>query len=451
VSDSSVVDATNDPSRRSWLESANAADCDFPIQNLPFAVFRRRGSDGPFRGGVAIGDQVLDLGALADLGDSAAFQGDAARGLRACSQPDLNAFMQLGPQVWQALRHAVFESLLAGAALQSKLPPCLVPQSQAEYSLPARIGDFTDFYASIHHATAVGRMFRPDNPLLPNYKWVPIGYHGRSSSIVVSGQDVRRPQGQRLPPGQAVPLVGPSARLDFELEMGIFVGMGNPLGTQIPMSRAESHVFGLCLLNDWSARDLQAWEYQPLGPFLAKNFATTISPWIVSLQALAPFRTAFSRPAGDPLPLPYLDSDANRAAGGIDIRLEALLQTAEMRERGAAPQRLSSTSFRHSYWTVAQLVSHHTVNGCNLIAGDLLGTGTQSGPAPEEAGSLLELSGGGTKPIEVGNGERRAFLEDGDTLILRGWCEKPGAVRLGFGEARGRIVPSQASAASRAL
>lgn len=446
MSDAGLADATNDPARRSWLASANAAGCDFPIQNLPFAVFRRRGSDEPFRGGIGIGDQILDFAAL---GDSPALQGDAARGARAANQPALNALMQLGAPVWRALRRALFDGLSEGAPLQSQLAPCLVPQSGAEYSLPARIGDFTDFYSSIHHATTVGRMFRPENPLLPNYKWVPIGYHGRSSSIVVSGHDVVRPQGQRLPPGREQPLVGPSARLDFELELGLFVGAGNALGTPIPMSRAESHIFGVCLLNDWSARDLQAWEYQPLGPFLAKNFATTISPWVVGLQALAPFRTAFARPAQDPAPLPYLDSHTNRAAGAIDIRLEALLQTAAMEKRGDPPQCLSSTSFRHSYWTLAQLVAHHTVNGCNLVAGDLLGTGTQSGPTPQEAGSLLELSAGGKNPLRVGAAEQRAFLEDGDTLILKGWCERPGAARIGFGEARGRILAAHSPDAAR--
>ena len=281
---------------------------------------------------------------------------------------------------------------------------------------PADIGDYTDFYISIHHATAVGRLFRPDNPLLPNYKWIPIGYHGRSSSIGVSGQSFRRPVGQRSS-GAGNPTVGPSTRLDYELEMGIFIGAGNGLGEPIPMEDAENHIFGLCLLNDWSARDLQAWEYQPLGPFLAKNFATTISPWIVTMSALAPFRAPFHRSESDPQPLPYLDSQANREAGAIDIRLEALLQTAKMRERGQPPQRLSETSFRHAYWSIAQLVAHHTINGCNLRAGDLFGSGTQSGPTPAEAGSLLELSKGGSDALAVGQDEHRAFLEDGDTVI----------------------------------
>jgi fumarylacetoacetase len=439
VNDLNLLDATNDPRRQSWVASANAAGSDFPIQNLPYAVFRRRNSNEAFRGGIAIGDQILDLAAVAK---SAVFEAGAARALQAAGQASLNALMQLGPDIWRALRDAVFQSLLDGSPLQAALKTCLVPQSEAHYSVPAHIGDFTDFYSSVYHATTVGRMFRPDSPLLPNYKWIPIGYHGRSSSIGVSGQSFSRPQGQRLPPGQTAPIVGPSARVDYELELGIFIGAGNSLGTQIPLSRAESHIFGLCLLNDWSARDLQAWEYQPLGPFLAKNFATTISPWIVSLQALAPFRVPVARPEGDPAPLAYLDSEANRAAGAIDIRLGAWLETAAMRERGDPPQRLSSTSFRHSYWTIAQLVAHHTINGCNLVAGDLFGTGTQSGPTPEEAGSLLELSAGGSRPIKVGDTEQRAFLEDGDSVIMRGWCEKPGAARIGLGEVRGLLLPA---------
>jgi fumarylacetoacetase len=434
-----TLDVTNDPHRTSWVSSANRVEGDFPIQNLPIAVFRGRGSSATFRGGVAIGDQILDLAALAKTG---AFSGDAAVALDAGARSALNDLMQLGPRSWSALRHALSEGLLEGSALQSKLLPCLIPQAEAEFSVPARIGDFTDFYSSIHHATAVGRLFRPDNPLTPNYQWMPIGYHGRSSSIDVSGQCFHRPRGQRLPPGQSQPVVGPSVRMDYELELGVFLGNGNSLGCRIPIASAEAHVFGLCLLNDWSARDLQAWEYQPLGPFLAKNFATTLSPWIVSLQALAPFRVPFARGPGDPLPLGYLTSASNDAAGGFDIRLEAFLQTASMQDRREPPQRLSSTSFRHAYWTVAQLIAHHTINGCNLRAGDLLGTGTQSGPAPDEAGSLLELSSGGKQPIRVGSTEQRTFLEDGDTVIFRAWCAKPGAARIGFGEVRGRVLPA---------
>jgi fumarylacetoacetase len=433
------LDETHDPRTRSWVESANRIDGEFPIQNLPFAVFRRNDRTEEFRGGVAIGDQIVDLAALAKLG---LFEAQAARGLDAGARSSLNSLMQLGRPVWNALRRALFEGLREGSSLQTQVRSCLVPQSAAQYSLPAHIGDYTDFYTSVHHATAVGRMMRPDNPLLPNYRWIPIGYHGRSSSIGVSGQTFRRPQGQRLPPGAAQPVVGPSTRLDYELELGVFIGVGNAPGSSIPMAEAETHIFGLCLLNDWSARDLQAWEYQPLGPFLAKNFATTISPWIVTLQALAPFRVPFVRPEDAPAPLPYLNSGWNRAAGAIDIRLEVLIQSAAMRDRGEPPQRLSSTTFRHAYWTIAQLVAHHTINGCDLRAGDLLGTGTQSGPTPAEAGSLLELSAGGSQAIQIGREESRTFLEDGDSIIFRGWCEKPGLARIGFGAAQGCVLPA---------
>jgi fumarylacetoacetase len=437
VTDPTLLDETHDPHARSWLESANRVGSDFPIQNLPFAVFRRRDAAEEFRCGVAIGDQIVDLSPLADLAE---FEAQAAQGMRAGTQSSLNSLMGLGPQVSGAVRRALFEGLLEGSSLQPTLRRCLVAQSEAQYSLPAQIGDFTDFYTSIHHATAVGRMMRPDNPLLPNYQWIPIGYHGRSSSIGVSGQTFHRPQGQRLAPGAAQPILGPSHALDFELELGVFVGSGNSRGAPIPMADAEAHIFGICLLNDWSARDLQAWEYQPLGPFLAKNFATTISPWVVTLQALAPFRVPFVRPEGAPPPLPYLDSSRNRSAGAIDIRLDALIQSAAMRERQEPPHRLSSTTFRHAYWTVAQLVAHHTINGCDLRSGDLLGTGTQSGPSPEEAGSLLELSAGGKQPVQIGGDEHRTFLQDGDTVIFRGYCEKAGAIRIGFGEAQGRVL-----------
>lgn len=435
------LDRTNDPQRTSWVASANRAGTDFPIQNLPYCVFRRRGSAAAFRGGAAIGDLIVDLAALTSVGG---LPGEAAAAADAAGRPALNDLMALGAPYWNALRQTLFDSLLDGSAMRSRLEQHLIPQSEAEYSLPAQIGDYTDFYSSIHHATAVGRLFRPDSPLLPNYKWVPIGYHGRSSSIGVSGQQFHRPYGQRLPTGRHEPTVGPCLRLDYELELGAFLGNGNPLGSSIPIEDAEARIFGLCLLNDWSARDIQAWEYQPLGPFLAKSFATTLSPWIVSLQALAPFRVAFTRDDADPPPLPYLVSDWNRTAGAFDIRLEAFLQTAAMRAHGEAAQRLSSTSFRHSYWTLAQLVAHHTLNGCNLRPGDLFGTGTQSGPSPAEAGSLLELSAGGKEPIRIGSNEERTFLEDGDAVIFKGWCEKPGAVRIGFGEVAGRVLPAAA-------
>jgi fumarylacetoacetase len=433
-----ALDGTHDPQVRSWLPAANLNGCAFPIQNLPFGIFRRARSTERFRGGVAIGDQIIDLAAAADAN---LFTGDAADGIRAASLPALNSLMQLGPKTWRALRQALFEALAQGSGCEHTLRKCLVAQADATLSLPAQIGDYTDFYISIYHATAIGRLFRPDNPLLPNYKWIPIGYHGRSSSIGVSGQSFPRPQGQRAGTAGA-PTVGPSTRLDYELELGIFIGAGNSLGTPIPLADAENHIFGLCLLNDWSARDLQGWEYQPLGPFLAKNFATTISPWVVTLQALAPFRLPFNRPPDDPQPLPYLDSQRNREAGAIDIRLEALIQTAKMQHRHEPPQRLSETSFRHAYWTISQLVAHHTVNGCNLRPGDLLGSGTQSGPTPAEAGSLVELSQGGSRPLQIGQDEQRTFLEDGDTVILRGWCERPGAVTIGFGELQGRVLPA---------
>ncbi|HEV2230086.1 MAG TPA: fumarylacetoacetase [Steroidobacteraceae bacterium] len=436
-----AVDATHDPKLTSWVASANAAGSDFPIQNLPFAAFRRAGSREPFRGGVAIGAEILDLGALAA---AAPFGGTAGEALAAAAQPALNALMGAGADASAALRGVLSEALRAGSPLAGRLRPALVPQSAAEYRVAAEVGDYTDFYASIHHATAVGRLFRPDNPLLPNYKWLPIAYHGRASSLRVSGFDVARPVGQVLPAGAAAPELAATRRLDYELEVGVFIGRGNELGTPVPLAEAESHVFGLCLLNDWSARDIQSWEYQPLGPFLAKNFATTVSPWVVTLEALAPFRTAWTRPPGEPPPLAYLDGAALRSAGGFDLELEVSLETARMRAAGLAPQRLSRANFRDSWWTVSQMVTHHTVNGCNLAPGDLLGSGTQSGPKPGEAGSLLELSGGGQRPLTLADGEQRTFLEDGDRVIFRAWCERPPFRRIGFGELAGTVLPAGA-------
>jgi fumarylacetoacetase len=433
------INETHDPALRSWVESANSPDADFPLQNLPFGVFRRHGSDEPFRGGVAIGDQIVDLAAAQKAG---AFAGDGAAAATTCGQSTLNAFMALGPEAWSALRLALSRALRLGAPEAATLGACLVPQSEAEYAVPAQIGDYTDFYTSVHHATNVGRLFRPDNPLLPNYKWVPIGYHGRASTIGVSGQTFPRPVGQTMAPGAQTPDFGPSKRLDYELEVGVFVGVGNNRGERIALQEAERHVFGLCLLNDWSARDIQAWEYQPLGPFLSKNFASTISPWIITLEALAPYRLAWTRAEGDPQPLAYLDSPDTRERGAIDIQLEVALETEAMgRERHPAT-RLACTSFKHSYWTVSQMVTHHTVNGCGLKPGDLLGSGTESGPTPEEAGSLLELTVGGKQPVQLPNGETRSFLENGDTVVLRAWCEKPGFVRIGFGECRSTVLPA---------
>jgi len=434
----SALNATHDPALRSWVSSADVPGSDFPPQNLPFAAFRRSGSGESFRGGVAIGDQVLDLGALHTLG---VFEGPAGAALAACTQPVLNAFMALGAEASGALRAALSAALRADAPLAARLRSLLIPQAAAEYRVAAHIGDFTDFYASIYHASAVGRLFRPDNPLLPNYKWVPIAYHGRASSVRVGGE-FHRPRGQVMPPGAAAPQLVPTRRLDYELEVGVFVGAGNALGASVPLAQAERHVFGLCLLNDWSARDVQAWEYQPLGPFLAKNFATTVSPWVVTLEALAPFRVPWARPPAEPAPLAYLDDEAMRAAGGIDIQLEAWLETVGMRAHGLPAQRLSHSSFRDSWWTVAQMLAHHTVNGCNLEPGDLLGSGTQSGAAPAAAGSLLELTAGGKQPLALEGGESRTFLEDGDRVILRGWCEREGFRRIGFGEAAATVAPA---------
>jgi fumarylacetoacetase len=434
-----ALNATHDPALRSWVETANAPDSDFPIQNLPFGVFRRAGTDEAFRGGVAIGDAIVDLRALAAR---ELFDEPTRALLTVAGEPTLNRLMSMGPAASSQLRAALSGLLRAGAAQGHRVQADLVAQSDAEFTLPAAIGDYTDFYASIHHARAVGRLFRPDQPLLPNYRWVPIAYHGRSSSIQVSGHSFPRPRGQCMAQGASAPALQPSERLDFELEVGIFIGQGNAPGRAIPIGAAESHVFGLCLLNDWSARDIQGWEYQPLGPFLGKNFATTISPWIVTMEALAPFRTPFERPAEDPQPLAYLDDPELGVAGGIDVALEVSVQTARMRARDEPPVRVAASNFRHAYWTVGQMITHHTVGGCNLRAGDLFGSGTMSGPAAGEAGSLLELSAGGTEAIPVGADETRRFLEDGDRVVLRAWCEGPGRRRIGFGSAVGTVLPA---------
>ena len=424
----------------SWLASANESTTDFPIQNLPIAQFKVKGTEQAFRGGIAIGDQIVDLKALAD---KSLFSGLVQDSLIACSQSELNEFMAMGPEAWSELRLAMSRAFRKGSELESQLQDCLVAQDDAEYKLPCVIGDYTDFYTSIYHATAVGSLFRPDNPLLPNYKWVPIGYHGRSSSIDVSGQEFHRPCGQTKAPDAAEPSFGPCKRLDYELELGIYLGNGNKLGESIALDDADQHVFGFCLFNDWSARDLQAWEYQPLGPFLAKNFASTVSPWILSNEALLPYRTSWTRDEADPQPLAYLESAKNREQGSIDIQLEVLLETEQMRQQDTAPCQLSKSSFKHSYWTVAQMVAHHSVNGCNLKPGDFFGSGTQSGPKHEEAGSLLELSKGGKQSIELANGETRTFLEDGDNVIMRGFCHKDGYARIGFGEVTSKVLPAK--------
>jgi fumarylacetoacetase len=437
------VNETHDTRGASWVESAQG-HADFPIQNLPYGVFRRLEGGGPPSVGVGIGDQILDLAGCADV---AGFTGLAAEAARAGAAASLNPLMTLGPAHWSALRRGISAFLASGSKAYRANPRLaertLVPMAEAELLLPAQIGDYTDFYASVYHATNVGSMFRPDNPLLPNYKWVPIGYHGRASSLVPSGTPVRRPRGQIKSPNSDTPVFAPTQALDYEMEIGCFVGVGNPLGMPVPIEKAEDHLFGLCLVNDWSARDIQTWEYQPLGPFLAKNFATTVSPWVVTLEALEPYRVpAFERPPGDPSPLPYLDSPDNRRGGGIDVTVEVLLTTARMRKEGVPPHHLSRGTMADLYWTLAQMFTHHTSNGCNLRPGDLFATGTISGAAKDARGSLLELTRRGSEPVTLASGESRKFLEDGDEVIMRGYCERSGTTRIGLGECRGVIVGS---------
>jgi fumarylacetoacetase len=421
----------------SWVESANVTSSDFPLQNLPFGVFRK--GDGPPTIGVAIGDRVIDARACARAGLLPGVPADVRETLGAAV---LNDLMALGRPAVRAVRDAVMELLGAGnGAASRRADDFLVRAADVEMLLPARIGDYSDFYASIHHATNVGSMFRPDNPLLPNYKHVPIGYHGRASSIVVSGSDIRRPKGQTRDGAEGDPVFGLSRRMDYELEIGVYVGSGNALGTPIQIAEAEQHLWGVCLVNDWSARDLQTWEYQPLGPFLAKSFATTVSPWVVTLDALEPYRVAATKRAvGDPRPLPYLTHAADALRGGIDLTLEVWLQSHIMRERGLEPMLVSRGSFAEMYWTLAQMLTHHASNGCNLRSGDLLASGTVSGPTVESRGCLLERAWRGTEPIELPDGERRAFLEDGDEVILRGYAHRDGVARIGLGECRGRVT-----------
>ena len=436
-----TLNHTHHPATKSWVESANAPGCDFPIQNLPFAVFRRTGKGEAFRGGVAIGNQVMDL---AKLSQSGLLTGMAAQAAQACAQPALNDYLAMGPMAWQALRHGLFALLEIGASPEqiAAMKACLIAMTEVEFTVPTRIGDYTDFYTSIHHARNVGRIARPDAPLTPNFQWLPIAYHGRASTVVVSGTKFRRPVGQSMPPGATSPVLGPCARLDYELELGLFIGGGNAMGKTISLANADAHMFGICLLNDWSARDIQFWEMAPLGPFAGKNFCTSISPWIVTLEALAPYRLPFQRPADEPQPLPYLDTPQNRAAGALDITLEVQIESTQARAQGLGGLPVSRTSFRHQYWTFAQMVAQHTVGGCNLQAGDLLGSGTISGPTASEAGAIIELTKGGKEPITLSNGEKRAFLHDGDAVILRGWCDKPGCARIGFGENRGEVLPA---------
>ncbi|MEA2757356.1 MAG: fumarylacetoacetase [Aliidongia sp.] len=431
------LDRTHDPARQSWAASANG-HADFPIQNLPFGVFSV--GNGARRGGVAIGDAILDLAAASAAG---LFQGAAKQAVEAACGPTLNPMIALGEGPRRALRQRLSDLLATGSPNQTTVESYLHPMSACTLHLPAAIGDYTDFFAGIHHANNTGRQFRPDNPLLPNYKFVPVGYHGRASSVVPSGTAIHRPSGQRKPADQAVPSFGPSRNLDFELELGLWIGPGNALGTPIPIGDASRHLFGVCLLNDWSARDIQGWEYQPLGPFLAKSFGTTISPWIVTPEALAPFRRAQApRPEGDPAPLGYLWDEADQRSGAFDIALEVHLMTPGLKAQGLPPHRLSRSNAGHLYWTAAQMVTHHACGGCNLQPGDLFGSGTISGPTADSVGSLLELTQGGRRPIELASGEVRRFLEDGDEVTLGAMCHRDGFVSIGFGTCRGTILPA---------
>ena len=435
--------STLDPALRSWVESATETGTDFPIQNLPYGVFRRRRSGEAWRVGVAIGAEVLDLSAASRAG---LLEGAFSAGTTAFDE-SLNTLMSLGAPAWSALRRQVSELLTSGTErgilAEQAGPELLLQQDECEMRVPAEIGDYTDFYASVHHATNVGSMFRPDNPLLPNYKWVPIGYHGRASSVVVSGTMVRRPRGQAADDPAGPPVFAATRRLDYEAELGFFVGPGNAQGEPIRIEGADEHLFGVCLLNDWSARDVQAWEYQPLGPFLAKNFASTVSPWVVTMEALAPFRApAFVRAADDPLPLAYLHHVHDQQWGALDITIEVRLRTAAMRDRGEPAAVISRGNSRDLYWTPAQMLVHHASNGCNLRPGDLLGSGTISGQTKESRGCLLELSWRGTEPVRLPGGEERRFLEDGDQVTLRARCQADGATPIGFGECSGEVLPA---------
>jgi fumarylacetoacetase len=422
------MNETHDARLKSWIDTANEGENDFPIQNLPYGVFE------PGVIGVAIGDRILNLRACVERGLLPAEVREAV------SASTLNFLMALDRDVRSTLRTRISELLRARAGERAVAQAALIHQNDVAMMLPATIGDYTDFYASEEHATNVGRLFRPENPLLPNYKWIPIAYHGRASSIVVSGTRIRRPSGQRKRPDADAPEFGPARSLDYELEAGFFVGRGNDLGAPLPIEYAGDHLFGMCLLNDWSARDIQAWEYQPLGPFLGKNFGTTISPWVVTMEALEPFRCgAATRRAGDPAPLPYLDSERDRRTGAIDLRLSAAILSRLMREREMDAMPLGVTNLKNLYWTPAQMLAHHTSNGCRMRTGDLLGSGTVSGAAPGEFGSLIEMTRGGAAPVTLPTGEERRFLEDDDEITLRGWCERAGYTRIGFGKCTGRV------------
>ncbi|HKP70978.1 MAG TPA: fumarylacetoacetase [Pyrinomonadaceae bacterium] len=438
------INETHDPNLKSWVESANDPKTDFPIQNLPYCHYRLKPEDGYYHGAV-IGDQVIDLSELFAL-ETIPRELHVEIGEWITSAASMVSIAESDTRQVSLLRRNLIRVLSYGidAETRQKVTKCLIPLRDVLLEPAFWIGDYTDFYCSIFHATNVGSMFRPDNPLLPNYKYVPIGYHGRASSIVISGTDITRPHGQNRSDSERPPVFIPCRNLDYEMELGFFVGQGNELGRSIPIGEAEDHIFGVCLVNDWSARDIQAWEYQPLGPFLAKNFATTISPYVVTMEALAPFRTtAFERDSNDPQPLDYLSSDNNQRFGGLDINLEVYIQSEKMRNENIEPHLLSRSNTKDLYWTIGQMLTHHASNGCNLQTGDLMATGTVSGKEKNERGCLLELTWRGTEPLELPSGEQRRFLEDGDEVIMRGYCEREGFRRIGLGECRGRILPAR--------
>ena len=442
------INDTHDADLKSWVESANSPETDFPLQNLPFCFFYSPENNDHERLGFAIGDKIVDFEGCWKAEIFGKKDSDAFNSLEDLTYAfSLNRGVEnLSAKKISDIRQRLVEVLDETIDEQTRknVERNLLPMSEVEFVVPFEINDYTDFYCSIFHATNVGAMFRPDNPLLPNYKWIPIGYHGRASSIVISGTEITRPKGQNRSDPEAPPVFAPCKNLDYEMEVGFFVGKGNELGEPIPIEKAEDHIFGLCLVNDWSARDIQAWEYQPLGPFLAKNFATTVSPFVVTMEALAPFRTeAFKRPEGDPAPLDYLSSETNEKRGGFDINLEVYIQTAKMRDENLAPHLLSRSNMKDLYWTIGQMLAHHASNGCNLQTGDLMATGTVSGESKTARGCLLELTWRGKEPIELPNGETRRFLEDGDEIIMKGYCEREGFRRIGFGECRGRILPTE--------
>jgi fumarylacetoacetase len=428
---------------KSWVESANDPTAGSALQCLPYCSFvSSTDRDGDAHLGVGIGSFILDLHELSRAGLLSPLDSNTQA---ACVAPQLNPLMRCGPPAWSALRQVLIELLKEDASLagRGQIEASLVPTERTRFLKPVAVQNYTDFYASVHHATNVGRLFRPNQPLLPNYKWLPVGYHGRASSLVISGTGIRRPHGQTRMRGGDIPEFGPTSQLDYELEVAAYIGMGNALAAPISITGADRHIFGLSLLNDWSARDVQSWEYQPLGPFLGKSFATSISPWVVPMEALRPFRVPLqARPSDDPAPLPYLGDPSSDQAGGVDMKLEVLLSTNRMRQASLAPVPLSTSNLRDLYWTFAQMLAHHTSNGCNLVEGDLIASGTVSGPHEGSQGCLLEITRGGASPLRLPDGETRTFLEDDDEVILRGFCEKEGFPRISIGECRGTILPA---------